>query len=63
MCGRYVGHASVKLIKNSIYSANAKETAIINVINQLTTIFLFNEIWIDFHIFKIPTIIGIIPYK
>ncbi len=63
MCGKYVGQASVKLIKNSIYSANAKETAIINVINQLTTILFFNEIWIDFHIIKIPTIIGIIPNK
>ena len=63
MCGKYVGHASVKLIKNNIYSANAKEIAIINVITQLTTILHFDEIWIDFHIIKIPTIIGIIPYK
>jgi len=63
MCGKYVGHASVKLIKNSIYSANEKEIAIINVITQLITILLFDEIWIDFHIIKIPTIIGIIPYK
>ena len=63
MCGKYVGHASVKLIINRIYSANAKEIAIINVITQLTTILLFDEIWIDFHIIKIPTIIGIIPYK
>lgn len=63
MCGVYIGHDSVKLIKNSIYSANVKETAIINVINQLATIFLFNEISIDFQIIKIPIIIGIIPNK
>jgi len=63
MCGEYVGHASVKLIMNSIYSANENEKAIINVINQLTTFLLFNEIWIDFHIIEIPTIIGIIPNK
>ncbi len=63
MCGKYVGHDSVKLIKNSIYSANAKEIAIINVIAQLITNLLFDEIWIDFQIIKIPTIIGIIPYR
>ena len=63
MCGKYVGHASVKNIKNKIYSANAKEIKIIKVIIQFITNFPLKEIWIDFSIIRIPTIIGIIPYK
>lgn len=62
MCGKYVGQALVKQIKNNIYSANKNEADITNVMNQLATNFIFDEIWIDFHIITIPIIIGIIPY-
>ena len=63
MCGKYVGQASVKQIKNNIYSAKPKETKITNVINQFKIIFLLSEIWIDLNIISIPIIIGNIPYK
>lgn len=63
ICGKYVGQASVKDIKNNIYSAKPNETKITNVINQFKVIFLLSEIWIDLNIISIPIIIGIIPYK
>lgn len=44
MCGKYVGQVPVKLIKKSIYSANANEIKIISVISQLIIILLLEEI-------------------
>ena len=63
ICGKYVGQAPLKVIKNNIYSAKPNDTKITKVINQFKIIFLLSETLIDLNIISIPIIIGIIPYK